>query len=388
MQIRLSTDDDYRQIVTILSNLGFSLQHQPARPGGDNIHTHAEPHRLLARPASSSAVLDKTIMPPPTYQAGHVKDQSRGQQEAHAHIDTAQSQTLGHALSIEQPSKQYPARSRYPQILPRPQSTVAKQQPQTTHMSPEWRNVDHTMQNVPTIESIQSRLQTGMHQNHEPPTNFLVQPNLHTRPSTAPVDNRPERVSQVLPQKRLLPFEDLGVSRSGSSQDGNTLRPTSSTLDLPPLPTPRLFEQRSALGSDISSSGLDLPHDRPRTRNGWHSRDVLQEIDGNALRGSMEPRQNWSTHGSTRADRVDFDLSNRSTSSGRTEQAQVPGQRMHLLSDLARDAETLGNYANVQKSARLASIQDMICRYINDDSFLVLCQDVESSWQRIGLEQR
>ncbi|MCJ1340173.1 hypothetical protein MMC09_005467 [Bachmanniomyces sp. S44760] len=48
-------------------------------------------------------------------------------------------------------------------------------------------------------------------------------------------------------------------------------------------------------------------------------------------------------------------------------------------------SHALAMYANLPEKERLENLDDMICDLIMDDNFTILCEDVESSWRRIGL---
>ena len=45
----------------------------------------------------------------------------------------------------------------------------------------------------------------------------------------------------------------------------------------------------------------------------------------------------------------------------------------------------LQEYAKIPESKRLEALDELIMKYIDDDNFKTLCQDVEKSWKRIGL---
>ena len=56
-------------------------------------------------------------------------------------------------------------------------------------------------------------------------------------------------------------------------------------------------------------------------------------------------------------------------------------------SPLNNDPEQLAAYCAQPPEERGNVLDDVIVRFINNDDFMTLCEDIDHSWRRIGLEK-
>jgi len=157
------------------------------------------------------------------------------------------------------------------------------------------------------------------------------------RPFTAP-DSQLESLLALVPPRRELPFRKDG-SHAGSS------RPSSSSVDLPPLPRPSFSEKPTKSTGD--SQAAKTPPDLSAV-----------PLSINSSTGQAP------SFAASSMDRVVAQISAEATSSS---------------------TDSLASYAAQSANERSTLISDWMMQHIEDDGFMTLCEDVLGCWQRIGL---
>jgi len=284
------------------------------------------------------------------------------------------------------------------------------------------------------------------------------------RPSTAPASHPAGNLSQVMPPRRDLPFdenkratssraglnENINSSRPSSSTVANSYssRPSSSAMDPPTLPIPKYTDdttKNNMLGNatrrqlDSASSNRRSPtsiqkeftpaadsqstpypqqNKLPAHQSGSEGFTTSAEQPPTTTRASI-PKQPLSAMNASAENARQFSLTNSNpnnpaydSTNGEPSTTKFPttAEEWHgaappckptkpgtlwddhhapmttsILGLGQQDLTSLRNYAAQSSHDRQMAIEDLICQYIKDDDFVTLCQDVENSCTKIGL---
>ncbi len=285
------------------------------------------------------------------------------------------------------------------------------------------------------------------------------------RPSTAPASHFTGHLSQVMPPRRDLPFdenkratssraglnENINSSRPSSSTVANSYssRPSSSAMDPPPLPIPKYTDdstKNNMLGNsarrqfdcapsnrrsptsiqkgstplaDSQSTPYSLQNKLPAHQSGIEGFITPAEHPPTTTQASI-PKQplgamNASAENARQVVLSSTNLTNQAYDSTNGESSNTkflttaeewhgtaspckptkPGTALWdnhhaplttlVLGPGQQDPKILRNYAAQSSHDRQMAIEDLICQYIKDDDFVTLCQDVENSCTKIGL---
>lgn len=216
---------------------------------------------------------------------------------------------------------------------------------------------------------------------------------LDQRPSTAPVYLPETSLAHLIPPRRELPFGRTSAAQTtnGAAESGSSSRPSSSTVDLPPLPRPKfvdnavigpsagsknsrdngnLFDRRSSLPfSTLSNTSQNsrqmtpLPPNRPGS-SAQQPLALVSDPKSSAIPKSDNPSSTSTSSETAYLDRIIARISAEATSG---------------------DDENLASFATQPVDGRRTVINDWMIQHIEDDGFLTLCQDVWGCWRRIGL---
>ncbi|KZF21074.1 hypothetical protein L228DRAFT_284146 [Xylona heveae TC161] len=262
------------------------------------------------------------------------------------------------------------------------------------------------------------------------------------RPTTAPVSmplSQEETLTQIIPPRRELPFgrpvpASSSPSRTTIPKSGQlSRRPTFSVADLPPLRTPTYVSETSDVSNNTTLANTPIlptapgettktraPRKRARTSKCTTkpnkvtaplevSQPSVSEPPVPHLQPSsldhpttsvVDPNsachyQPLSDHASNQAADSSSQLQPPLPSSGGANEPLSSEYLAHIDAFIAQHApnttasshaESLVDYSSLPNDERLAALDTMICNLIEDENFITLCQDVENTWRRIGLQ--
>lgn len=217
-----------------------------------------------------------------------------------------------------------------------------------------------------------------------------------TRPTTAPAFHG-QQLDEMLPPKRDLPF--LKSSQKNSQKQGSEMSGVAPSTPLERLPdlasknqAPRTMEHdqiviqdSQASNSQSQSAVLTQPYPNqslPVLASSSQVQDTqLSELPGfdptmgpesqggvSAIGGEMIPMTQV-------LDSIDNDLPSTC--------AQDREIRSLLVSE-----DQLASYLSAPTPERVAFLENWMCELIEDDKFMALCQDVESTWRRFAFGAR
>ncbi|KAF2760290.1 hypothetical protein EJ05DRAFT_278632 [Pseudovirgaria hyperparasitica] len=236
------------------------------------------------------------------------------------------------------------------------------------------------------------------------------------RPSTTSVLEKSGRL-QSLPPKRDLPW---AKSRSSG---GSSSRPSTSTLELPPLPAPTFaantapFQSLSASRNNPKSAAFDHDPSRPLSssipavshvpRPRTSLADITNRLPFPSLTNSpsklSESHPIAMTNHESKGNSISCpDMSSTVESNNDAERTASNNDRCGTLRDAeqqndgnvfatlvnqmsATDTPNMAQYAAQSVEDRRIMISNWMVRHIGDDNFVTLCEDVASTWQRVGL---
>ncbi|KAI9666054.1 MAG: hypothetical protein M1821_003989 [Bathelium mastoideum] len=234
------------------------------------------------------------------------------------------------------------------------------------------------------------------------------------RPATAPLEHPVDYISQELPPRRELPFKSSSSGRSiGSSGKDRESRSSSTALELPPLPQPRVLDDsrvasQNAAAKTVGKQGRKPARGRGGSRgssNAVGSRsgaepDWVPSSSSVFGRSSSPSLPTTSLVGKTTypSDSRGDDIGRSSDRDWGVEgvqsmshEATAPQKTAPNVSRSAasinEDEAGLKAYASQNGEDRMDALESMICDLINNDDFLKLSEDVEACWRRIGLER-
>ena len=205
------------------------------------------------------------------------------------------------------------------------------------------------------------------------------------RPWTAPVSQVEDTLTQLVPPRRELPFRRTSTLQkaTGICSIENSSRSSSSTADLPPLPKPSFVK-------DFARTTTRPTITHYQSCNGY---DGQQRGDPNRQQAhppaSDSSRDSTKQHLSARSDLQYSSIVGPSTSNATADLSETAylDQIIARISAEATsgDAGNLAAYATLPADKRRMVINDWMMQHIEDDDFLMLCQDVWGCWRRIGL---
>ncbi|KAK3714077.1 hypothetical protein LTR37_008106 [Vermiconidia calcicola] len=267
------------------------------------------------------------------------------------------------------------------------------------------------------------------------------------RPSTAMSSAFPDTLEHEIPPVRELPFKRPESHRSTS--DRSNSRPTTSALDLPPLPKPKLAKASSTapMESSTPSPSKNTSPVRPHTASplkrsfetywdehsrGEESAATTKQRDTVSPSHSPTKSAPSTTHPTSpepqtrKPSRMDELLARKGPLSERSTNAKVP--RMNSLADAPYEVESspgtaaspakaaensvvvssasaigsdytkrpymspqrdemssLREYASQSREDRIAILDEFMIANIENNNFTMLCEDVENCWRRIAL---
>ncbi|KAF2098186.1 hypothetical protein NA57DRAFT_57352 [Rhizodiscina lignyota] len=202
------------------------------------------------------------------------------------------------------------------------------------------------------------------------------------RPATAPMYSLDDPFADMIPPPRELPF-----SRPGSNK---TTRPSSSSLDLPPLPKPKLVGDKSER-SWLHDMSAQIPLQDTNKAKMQH----VSKKRPAAGKGKAESKRPVTASSSSLAsDHVLTDVPQRSSSLTLAESWQERPTPVAKLTELLQASESssdckenLALYAAQPYDLRAETLESLIAQVLEDENFKTLCEDVEGCWKRIGLER-
>ncbi|KAE8375011.1 hypothetical protein BDV26DRAFT_268771 [Aspergillus bertholletiae] len=210
-----------------------------------------------------------------------------------------------------------------------------------------------------------------------------------SRPSTATICHDIQTLNQLLPPKRDLPFSKQQAKRlypallpqpSTTSHTEEAYNTTPITATQPTFSTPVLPLNQIATNEMLKSGVITLkyrPSSQPQsvqigpTRSQvFHGPDIMQPI--------MTPHiLPTTTHQLPAAIQQD-------TSSIMDQRPTTENNHQQPRHNLLTEAD-LSAYLAFPTTERTRKLENWICRSIEDDEFLQLCEDVEGIWRRFAL---
>lgn len=232
------------------------------------------------------------------------------------------------------------------------------------------------------------------------------------RPSTAPFSQMQNDLNAMIPPRRELPFKRSTTASRGNDWHGSSSRPSTSTMDLPPLPEPN-FTRKSTSSSDQPRQP-QTAQGRTVSRREYPGKgkkpdatlrpESCRQVSGstteplghrplNVQIGKPEQARPDTTHGTQF---VAPPLFSASPSCAAPDPPPAESFAAPLNDVLERmgpyldptfnDKENLASYAALPNEERMRILEGEIIRLIGDESFAQLCEDLGACWQRIGLE--
>ncbi|GAB7363447.1 hypothetical protein MBLNU230_g3721t1 [Neophaeotheca triangularis] len=449
IQMKLESETLCRQAVAVLMDRGMEFTQM--RPGA------ARP--TSARPSTASTVRPSSMLGA----ADGLKSSSRlgpkssSSKEYQSH-DIAMPR-LSSRDEVAAPRTVVTARPSAAQTY-RSGSTAVQAQTYDTLQTPTSTNLGFTNSRPPMLPARESvKYSDASHQaraNMPPPELITAHSNEHVSSETLDHNGHSATSSDVarlgqshyftassnddmdvpFPPKRDLPFKRPGSRQSGESSSS---RPGSSALSLPPLPEPKVVQQRSvsptrpntayiaksarapsparpATASPLKRVAAALEEERPFTPNvqaggastqqqltSTHANPTTSQVDNaegpsrrysrldELLNGSQVPRQQ------SRPSR----LNSLADAPGEFVSPPQTARSHHLpaVTSVGINAATSGMSSAVQAAEqqggdeylaqnpedRQAALETYILSKMEDPVFAALCQDVENSWRRIAL---
>lgn len=231
------------------------------------------------------------------------------------------------------------------------------------------------------------------------------------RPATA------DGLSQFYPPRRILPFPRRPTTSYVEVREDVPHPPQlSSTLNLPPLPAPSFRSEAYAgtvlgvapMRGIVSNLLRSAPTEASAGARGVEPRVALRSIEANPgsaardfqpvlmNRSGAAPRPFPETgeamngvflHGSSKPQNHHPASIAESITNHAVMTAMPENPTYQNVATLTMDQERLRSYATQTTAMRQAALDQLIRKYIHDDDFLVLCQDLENSWRRVGFHR-
>jgi hypothetical protein len=208
------------------------------------------------------------------------------------------------------------------------------------------------------------------------------------RPSTAPTaiaSPAPDLgdLLSSLPPRRELPFGRYSNSRPPDTIGSSKHNRSSSSLDLPPLPTPRFVD--NAASPKKQTNHTPVATSPSATEKGCPAAPEQFKKPAHPTPLPPLPSSNPA------------ELDKTSTPKLRPPTANPEAARLERIAPyLPRSVEetkiqdqNLLKYVDQATEKRRAELDELLMKLLHDESFVQLCEDVEQSWRaRIGIDHR
>ncbi|KAK2740177.1 hypothetical protein FQN55_009018 [Onygenales sp. PD_40] len=222
------------------------------------------------------------------------------------------------------------------------------------------------------------------------------------RPATAPLLPKVDSLSQVLPPRRELPFAKPRPKQQRSSKKAPVQQAGSSTQ----LGTSSSFLVAQSRAAAAATTHIEASTSRMATSTGGTTQETPNPFANCALNRDRETvsTQAGEYNGPPRG----FTLTNNSTvnclgttSSTASDVPRTSSVRSQILpTNVANpiplpqssnpndiSPSDLSSYLSTPAPERSALVESWVCRQLENDAFLALCQDVEAIWRRIAFGQ-
>lgn len=203
-----------------------------------------------------------------------------------------------------------------------------------------------------------------------------------SRPATAPVAKMPTDMASIIPPRRILPFD---LSNRPTSKHADS-RPTSRAHGLHDQQAVQGIPEHNTTSRPETANSVYQP--RPYSaQGGMQQQDVLRSHDGSfkrplSSRSPNVPTQSLFLQLHTHAGSLTIPHTIEDSLTADTlSHANLSGLAGHSEYTSAGQEETLKETGGVKK--RRMMMTDMICRYLKDDNFMKLAEEVEGEWRRV-----
>jgi hypothetical protein len=238
---------------------------------------------------------------------------------------------------------------------------------------------------------------------------------------------RPDTAEAALPPRRQLPFPRPSMPRSAGSDRSRpssrpstglmgppplpqrvaSLRPASSRaansqLELPPLPKPTLItgaqqtpswmqqppgtpnqDQSPPPSSQASPNMYEDKENRPPSSSSSYFSPLSYKRSASNMSPSTLPLSNLSDVAQKRRRTESTSTLSTPPTSSTFHQNSMPNETSGVL-QLAAD-KALANYAMQSPEVRQAGLNEFIFKHLEDDNFIILCEDMSGCWGLAGL---
>lgn len=197
-----------------------------------------------------------------------------------------------------------------------------------------------------------------------------------SRPTTTQGYHDIQKLNQVLPPKRDLPFLKPGTKRkrTESTNEPAAEKPKSSRVSqLANQANRNTLERSDTIMSDASSQSLVPTQPYPEPMEPVSTQPYSQRDKENQVQ-SQRPTERIATTVYTAVSR------NSTSNNIQVRRSQSPTQHAVPISI----EKQLSAYLSSPNPERVEFLENWMCELINDDSFMTLCQDVEATWRRFA----
>ena len=204
------------------------------------------------------------------------------------------------------------------------------------------------------------------------------------RPSTAGFSQIQNDLTTMIPPRRELPFKRSSTAFRRRNQESTSSEPSTSTIDLPPLPKPNFIGKNTS--SSAQPSRTKTVHTRPVSRRdglGKGNKSKLDRVRPSTNHGTQTESAQFAVLPTVSASPPSAAPNPTSDESLSASPKDVP-ERIRQYLDHER--ESLACYATLPNEERMKILDGQIIPLIGDESFAQLCEDLTPCWQRIGLE--
>ncbi|KAF2203583.1 hypothetical protein GQ43DRAFT_366511 [Delitschia confertaspora ATCC 74209] len=199
-----------------------------------------------------------------------------------------------------------------------------------------------------------------------------VPPSTTTKPASSN-NNTPSTFSHA-PQAAII------AERPHTAQDTSS-RPSSSAMEPPPIPI-RSETSGSARPSNIIFNLPPLPRPtlvREMNKENEAVRDSIQSTSQ-----SFHPLRNMTQNTQQSQPSLQSQFTNPTNAENPT--PFVDRVISHIIAQGSSGTEQLANYAKRPSDERAPALDDYLLQYLEDESFVTLCEDVSACWRRICFE--
>ncbi|KAJ5596231.1 hypothetical protein N7450_002689 [Penicillium hetheringtonii] len=198
-----------------------------------------------------------------------------------------------------------------------------------------------------------------------------------SKPTTKDGYHDLQELNQVLPPKRDLPFLKPSTKRKRTEanvvDEATKSKPKSFRVNqLTAQSTHNKLERRESIMSDTSSQSLVPTQPYPEFIEPPSTQPDLQSGRGNDLENPIERL----------ATTVSAAIATNPVNNIQVERTQSPSQRAAPILNSVQ--EQLSAYLASPNPERVQFLENWMCELVNDDSFMTLCEDVESTWRRFA----